>query len=57
MCFYMTFYEHVQTCSVYIFISINMYLKLYETLAKHHGKQGQIQTQKPFLIKGLVISK
>lgn len=53
----MTFYEHVQTCSVYIFISINMYLKLYETLAKHHGKQGQIQTQKPFSIKGLVISK
>lgn len=58
MWFYMILYENIQTYSVYIVkFTINMCLELYETLAKQHGKQGQMLTQKPFLVKGLVISK
>lgn len=54
----MILYENIQIYSVYIVkFTINMCLELYETLAKQHGKQGQMLTQKPFLVKGLIISK
>lgn len=53
----MILYENIQTYSVYIVkFTINMCLELYETLAKQHSKQGQMLTQKPFLVKGFVIS-
>lgn len=42
---------------LYIQFSINVYLEVYETLAKQHGRRVKLLTQKRFPTKGLVTSK